>query len=318
VSVNVGAAGSFTLTLNALRDGVPVDCSKTVTVNANPTCSIDGPDPVDPGSTGHVYSAVVLPGGGTLAYAWGITGNGSIVGGTSGSSVTVDAGAAGSYMLTLDVTRDGCPVQCQRTITVAAPTVAATIQLTGTTFTPSQVTITEGETVRWQWVDGFHTTTNGVSSDPAHNPGTLWDETIDSTTPTFDYQFNDPGYFPFFCRPHEPMGMKGVVIVEESGPTGIGDDAGLRLRLTAAPNPFTASTLLAFQLERDEKVSLDIFDIEGRLVLKLLLADLPAGRHEVRWGGWDAVHHPVAEGVYLARLVTGSGGVQVQKVLKTN
>jgi plastocyanin len=317
VSVDAGAAGSFTLTVDVARDGCPGQCSTGVTVIASPICSISGPDPVEPGSTGNAYSAAVSPTGGTVAYVWSIGGNGTIVGSTTASSVSVDAGGAGSFTLTCNVTRNGCPGQCQKIVTVETATVAATIQASGTSFTPSQVTIQEGESVKWQWVDGSHTTTNGVSSAPEHSPGTLWDASLNVSTPTFTYQFNQPGYYPFFCRPHELMEMKGVVIVEDSGPVGIGDELPARLRFSASPNPFTSSTRLAFELDRPSRVSLDVFDIEGRLVLNLLLADLPAGPHEVRWGGWDAMHHPVSEGMYVARLITEGGEVLTQKVLKS-
>ena len=118
VNVDAGAAGSYTLTLSITRDNCLGSCSKTVTVNANPTCEIAGPDPVCALSEGHLYTAAVSPAGGSVTYAWSVSGNGSISGSTSGSSVTVDAGAAGSYTLTLDITRDNCPGSCSKTVTV--------------------------------------------------------------------------------------------------------------------------------------------------------------------------------------------------------
>jgi|GEM_PF-6893329 len=120
VSVTAGAAGSYTLHLDIVRDGCPGSCEKTVTVNANPTCEISGPSPVCASSTGNTYTSSVLPAGGAVTYSWSITGQGSIVGAVDGSSVSVTAGAAGSFTLHLDVTREGCPGSCEKTVTVNA------------------------------------------------------------------------------------------------------------------------------------------------------------------------------------------------------
>jgi plastocyanin len=98
----------------------PTSETGTIVVNPQPTCSITGPAAVCSGSSGNVYSATVLPGGGVVTYAWSLSGNGSIVGGTTGSSVTVDAAASGSYTLTLDALRDGVPTQCTLPVTVNA------------------------------------------------------------------------------------------------------------------------------------------------------------------------------------------------------
>jgi len=49
---------------------------------------------------------------------WTISGNGTIVGSTTGPTVTVTAGAAGTFTLTDNITRDGCPGSCTLTVTV--------------------------------------------------------------------------------------------------------------------------------------------------------------------------------------------------------
>ena len=67
-----------------------------------------------------------------------------------------------------------------------------------------------GESVLWQWVGGTHTITNGTGgTDPA--AGTLFDQPSTSAAPQFSFAFTNAGTFPFFCRPHEDLAMKGVV-----------------------------------------------------------------------------------------------------------
>src|SRR5437667_361239 len=117
VSVTAGASGSFTLTDNVTRDGCPGQCTLTVPINPTPTCSITGDSPVCTGTT-HTYTSAVSPAGGTVTHSWSISGNGTINGSTTGASVSVTAGAAGSFTLTDNITRDGCPGQCTLTVTV--------------------------------------------------------------------------------------------------------------------------------------------------------------------------------------------------------
>src|SRR5881394_3972624 len=117
VSVTAGASGSFTLTDNITRDGCPSQCDLTVPISPNPTCNITGDSPVCTGTT-HTYTSTVSPTGGTVTHSWSISGNGTINGSTTGASVSVTAGTAGSFILTDNTTRDGCPGQCTLTVTV--------------------------------------------------------------------------------------------------------------------------------------------------------------------------------------------------------
>jgi len=316
VTVTAGAAGSFTLTLNGTRDGLAFSCQKVVTVDAAPSCTVAGPDPVSPSTTGIIYAANVSPTGGTLTHSWSITGSGTITSGTTGASITVDAGASGSFTVTHDGTRDGLALSCQKVVTIQVGAPAAIVTATDFEFTLPNVVIDVGQSVKWVWVNGLlHTTTNGVSSAPADNPGSLWDAPLDAAHPDFTYQFNKPGYYPYFCRFHEAI-MKGSVQVRAT--TGIGDDPTSRFRLLPAPNPFADKVNLHFTLDKDSRVVLEIYDLGGRKVQSLITADMSAGPHDVTWSGLDNRHQPVVPGVYFARLQVGDGRMQVQKLFKSH
>jgi plastocyanin len=87
-----------------------------------------------------------------------------------------------------------------------------TVLVTDFAFIPRDITISVGETITWQWVKGFHTTTNGIDeNDP--NAGTLWDAQLFSGKKTAFYQFNQAGFFPYFCRFHTVLDMFGSVTV---------------------------------------------------------------------------------------------------------
>lgn len=80
-------------------------------------------------------------------------------------------------------------------------------------FTPAHLTVTVGATVHWINSGPFdHTVTSGLSSRAADAPGEDFDHALASGK-TFDFTFDTIGDHPFFCRPHESMGMKGVVTV---------------------------------------------------------------------------------------------------------
>ena len=69
------------------------------------------------------------------------------------------------------------------------------------------MTVFVGDTVRWVWVSGSHTTT----CDPANEPGTTlpsgaptWDRQIRSSQPTDDYKVTVAGVYNYYCIPHAP------------------------------------------------------------------------------------------------------------------
>jgi hypothetical protein len=80
----------------------------------------------------------------------------------------------------------------------------------------------------------------------------------------------------------------------------------LRLALMPAyPNPFNPRTTLTFTLPRRQEASLDVYDVRGRKVTRLLHETMEPGRHTVIWQGTDQQDRPVAAGVYLVRLRAG-------------
>jgi hypothetical protein len=83
---------------------------------------------------------------------------------------------------------------------------------------------------------------------------------------------------------------------------GIGDVPGRGLSLGNHPNPFNPLTKVEFALAAAGPVGLDVYDMQGRLVRRLVAGELAAGAHSVVWDGLDASGRRVGSGVYLARL----------------
>jgi len=89
---------------------------------------------------------------------------------------------------------------------------AATVRTVGTAFEPADITVAAGTTVTWVVTDGVaHTVTSGTGSSDA-TAGQLFDQQLVGNR-SVQFTFNNPGTFPYFCRPHELMNMRGTVTV---------------------------------------------------------------------------------------------------------
>jgi plastocyanin len=183
-------------------------------------------------------------------------------------------------------------------------------------FNPRNVTIPAGETIKWSWEDGIHTTTNGTGSgDP--QSGTLWNEPITASNQTFSYTFTEQGVFPYYCIPHEFFDMKGTITVE--APVGIGDDAetnsGTLPRAIDLsqnyPNPFNPSTTFTVRIPDGEALdtALRIYNIRGSLVSTVVSGRLSGGEYHFSWNGKSDRGEDQPSGIYIYRLDYGDQSI---------
>jgi hypothetical protein len=99
------------------------------------------------------------------------------------------------------------------------------------------------------------------------------------------------------CEPWKVGGNAEWELVEVDRP-----DVGLPTVTSLAqnyPNPFNAETNISFSLAEAGNVSLEVYDLSGRLVTTLVDGQMEAGEHVV---SWDA--SSVSSGVYFLRLAT--------------
>jgi plastocyanin len=114
---------------------------------------------------------------------------------------------------------------------------ASTIDVTqtGFGFSPQNVTIQVGDTVRWNWTSFAHTITQGT--DGTIDGNELFNGAINSVTPQFSFTFTaafvnaNPmpnGVYDYFCEPHFMAGMIGSVRVNTDTGTAFcfGDGTG--------------------------------------------------------------------------------------------
>jgi hypothetical protein len=114
---------------------------------------------------------------------------------------------------------------------------------------------------------------------------------------------------------YRPSLLGGAVALAGARGEAEGLDAALdRARalpgLIASPNPFHAFTTLRFSLPQSEHVTLEVFDVAGHRVGKLIDADLPAGDHSAMLGG-----DHLSPGMYFVSLQAGEQRLRRSVVL---
>lgn len=68
------------------------------------------------------------------------------------------------------------------------------------------------------------------------------------------------------------------------------------------PNPFNPITTVLFDVAKDSQVQVEVYDVAGRRVRRLVDEPLARGTHQVTWRGNDDSDRGVAAGVYFLRL----------------
>jgi hypothetical protein len=98
-------------------------------------------------------------------------------------------------------------------------------------------------------------------------------------------------------------------------PSGSPGGVGLSTLYQNAPNPFRSSTIIRYEVAAPTPVRLEIIDLTGRLVRRLIGSeDIEAGLHMLRWDGCDDSGRKVAAGLYFCRLET-TGVVRSRRMI---
>jgi len=98
------------------------------------------------------------------------------------------------------------------------------------------------------------------------------------------------------------VGVDGALAYAGLGFVDAGSPTVSSRPLLARPNPTSANVSFAFDLEREGRVSLALFDLAGRMIANLGDARYAAGPHVMPWDGIDARGQRVARGPYFAAL----------------
>ena len=81
------------------------------------------------------------------------------------------------------------------------------------------------------------------------------------------------------------------------------------------PNPFNPITNISFSLGRDEWISLNVFDIQGRLIRSLINDQyFLKGQYQMTWNGKNNYGKQVPSGMYLYKLI-GDQQIEIKKMI---
>jgi len=81
------------------------------------------------------------------------------------------------------------------------------------------------------------------------------------------------------------------------------------------PNPFNPFTTIHYSIQERSHVTLDIFDVSGRRIARLVDSVQEAGRHEKKWYGWNKEGTVVSSGVYFYKLRAGKKRITKKMIL---
>lgn len=143
------------------------------------------------------------------------------------------------------------------------------------------------------WASGRGTTS--VTTDGGATWATL---DLDGDINRFEFFGDTLGY---------AMGHRIYKIEREGTPVVVEDVAPAEAFAIEAnyPNPFGQRTTIRYRVGEASEVELQIYDVLGRRVATLERGHRPAGEYAAVWDGRGMGDHPVAPGVYLARLTAG-------------
>ncbi len=85
-----------------------------------------------------------------------------------------------------------------------------------------------------------------------------------------------------------------------------------QLKLYNYPNPFNASTMVAFSLPQPGEYTITIYDIMGRPIKVLAEGFAQAGTYWLHWDGDDSQGQIVPSGIYTCHIRTASGSTQIK------
>jgi hypothetical protein len=118
---------------------------------------------------------------------------------------------------------------------------------------------------------------------------------------------------------------EGLMVFEYLDPTLIGDEAEERSSFPKTyslsqnyPNPFNPSTTIQYDIPSGSgsaRVEINIYNIHGRLIKKLVDEQKNPGSYTVNWNGRDSTGHRLSSGIYLYRMQIDSDLVSTKKMV---
>ncbi len=173
-------------------------------------------------------------------------------------------------------------------------------------FSPQHINISVGDTVRWQWVSGTHTTTSTATSG-----ANSWNAPITSSSTTYEQVITEPGTHTYYCIPHQSMGMTGSITATlvniEQNPNVVPIQFTLHPNY---PNPFNPSTTIRYALPKSGRTTLTIYNSLGQPVVTLIDRYMTVGSYATTFNAGA-----LPTGIYFYRLESAGATASRKMIL---
>lgn len=161
--------------------------------------------------------------------------------------------------------------------------IVRTVTVQNFQFSPATMAVSVGDTVKFMWVNGVHTTTSLAIPAGA----TDWDRPMSQASQTFLYRVTVAGTYNYECTPHSPS-MAGSFTA--SAVSAVGEIAAAPV-FALKGSVVTDEIIIDLDIIHGAQVNVQLFNLVGRLVRtysnsrrepgtyqeNYLVADLPKG-----------------------------------------
>jgi len=96
-----------------------------------------------------------------------------------------------------------------------------------------------------------------------------------------------------------------TLVINGVQPLSVGDRPREFQLWQNVPNPVVDRTMISYAVPVEAPVELSIFDVQGRVLRKLVRGNVGPGIHQVTWDGADDRGRPVGAGIYYYRFTSG-------------
>jgi len=179
-------------------------------------------------------------------------------------------------------------------------------------FSPTNLNISSGDTVIWEWQANNHSTTSDAITGPE-----VWDSGIQNNGATYSKVFIETGIYPYHCTPHQSFGMVGTITVETALEVNDFENGKVESFLLGQnfPNPFNPKTSIQFSLPQESNISINVYDIIGNKIKSLVNSVYQEGEYSIDWDSTNNLGIPVPSGTYIYSLIANNQTQTMKMIL---
>ncbi len=169
-----------------------------------------------------------------------------------------------------------------------------TITVQNFQFSPSSITTVHvGDTIKWTWVNGSHTTT----SEAIPAGAAAWNSPMSQNVTSFIYKVTVPGVYNYVCLPHMPDMSGSFTASIVSGIGEIAAEPVFKLKGSVV----TDEIIIDLDIIHAAQVNVQLYNLVGRLVRTFSDARREPGTYQENY--WVA---DLPKGLYLLAIKVGN------------